>query len=230
MFGFEAIFGVVTGGAGLVSLGMQLTDSAMRLRRLYQTVKNAPKAVCELSEKLETMVTMLHLLNQHQCLQTQNPTQLVVTRCIAECERCSQDAQKLIEKIQSRIEEQRLRGRIYFAFKDQDIRELSDRLEKAKSSLTMAYTVQSSIATQYLLYQHDEHKKKQSEMMALGEQVLQQFQIRASPDDQQIVVAGSTARTAKEGKSSPVIYGNTEFCMDVSHDGLLLNIFADSEQ
>ncbi|KAJ4385412.1 hypothetical protein N0V93_009840 [Gnomoniopsis smithogilvyi] len=179
MSGFEAIFGVVSGGAGLVSLGMQLTDSAMRLRKLYRTAKTAPKALNELSEKLETMVMLLHLLNQHQSLQIKNLIQPVIARYIAECERCSQDVQQLIEKIQGRVEEQKVRGRIYFVFKEQDIRELSNRLEEAKSSLTMAYTIQISMSTQYLLYQNEEHKKAQDQMLSLGEKVLDQLQCAA---------------------------------------------------
>lgn len=202
MSGFEAVFGVVTGGAGLVSLGMQLADSAMRLRRLYQNVKNAPKALNQLSVKLDTMSTILHLLDQHQRLQPPSLTQAVIARCVSECEQCSQDIQRVIDSIQSRIEEQRFRGRLYFVFKDQDIADLSDRLEKAKSSLTLAYTMQTSISTQYLLHQNQEQMRGQKDILAVNEQVLNQLRVRSSPDGQDVVVTSSTTRTAKRGRPS----------------------------
>lgn len=205
MSGLEAIFGVVTGGAGLVSLGMQLTDSARKLRRFYQTAKNAPKALNELSETMDTMVTLLHLINQYQGLQaqtpTQNLTQVVISRCVAECERCSDDVTKVLDKMQSHMDKrERLRGRLYFAFEEQDIKELSDRLEKAKGSLTLAYTVQSSISTRCLLYQSEELNKKQNQVLVLGEQIVAQLQAPASPDDQDAMAADSAARTEKKGR------------------------------
>lgn len=199
MSGFEAIFGVVTGGVSLVSLGVQLADSAMRLRRLYQNVKNAPKALNELSEKLDTMGTILHLLDQQQRLQPPSMTQAVIARCVSECERCSRDIQEMIEKMQSRIKEQKFRGRVYFVFKDQDIAELSDRLEKAKSSLTLAHTMQISMSTQYLLYQNQEQMRSQKNILAVNERVLNQLQARSSPDGQDIVVTSSITRTANRG-------------------------------
>lgn len=202
MSGFEAIFGIVTGGAGLVSLGMQLADSAMRLQRLHQNIKNAPRVFNELSEKLDTMATILHLLDQHQRLQPQSLTQAVIARCVSECERCSQDIQQLIDKIQNRFEEQSFRGKIYFVFKDQNITELSDRLEKAKSSLTLAYTMQTSISTQYLLYQNQEQMRSQKNILAVNERVLKQLQARSSPDGQDIVVTSSISRSAKRGRPS----------------------------
>lgn len=202
MSGFEAIFGIVTGGAGLLSLGIQLADSAMRLRRLHQIVRNAPKALSELSEKLDTMGTILHLLDQYQRLQPQSLTQAVIARCVSECERCSKDIQQLIDKIQNRFEEQGFRGKIHFVFKDQDITELSDRLEKAKSSLTLAYTIKTSISTQYLLYQNQEQMRSQKIILAVNERVLNQLQARSSPHGQDIVVTSSISRSAKRGRPS----------------------------
>lgn len=65
MSGIE-VFGVVTGGAGLVSLGLQLGDNARRLKKLYHTVKDAPESLQLLSFELETMALSLELLQRQQ--------------------------------------------------------------------------------------------------------------------------------------------------------------------
>lgn len=206
MSGFEAIFGIVTGGAGLVSLGMQLGDNARKLRKMYQTVKTAPKALDELSDKLETMVMFLHLLDQQQGRQAQpqNLTENIIARCVAECQQRTHEIQQLIDKMQHRMEEHaRLRGRLYFAFKDQDVRELSERLDKAASSLTMAFTIKSSRTMEYMLGQCEEYSQRQKHMLALSEHVLDRLPVRApSADGQDMLVTVSTASKEKKGRSS----------------------------
>lgn len=55
MSGVEAILGAASAGAGLLSLGIQLCEEAMKLRRLYHTAKNAPEVLARLAFDLETM-------------------------------------------------------------------------------------------------------------------------------------------------------------------------------
>lgn len=49
------------------------------------------------------------------------------------------------------------RGRLYFAQKDQDIKELSDNLDRATISLRMAYTMRSSQTMEYIKTRIDNH-------------------------------------------------------------------------
>jgi hypothetical protein len=48
MSGVEAIVGLAASGAGLLSLGIQLGESAMKLRKAYGMVTDAPKTVSKL--------------------------------------------------------------------------------------------------------------------------------------------------------------------------------------
>lgn len=149
MSGVEAIFGVVTGGAGLVSLGLQLGDSARRLKKMYHTAKDAPKSLEELSFELETMALCLELLDrQRQRLGGQNCTEAVFLRCLATCQQRTQEIQQLVDSMTRRMESHaRLRGKMYFAVKDQDVSDLFGRLEKAKSSMQIAYAMYQSEVT-----------------------------------------------------------------------------------
>lgn len=155
MSGVEAIFGVVTGGAGLVSLGLQLGDSAKRLRKMYNTMKGAPKALDTLSFELETMALSLQLLEQQRQRLGSNSMEVVFERCLAMSQERTQEIQQLIDKMTCHMEKHaRLRGKLYFAFKDQDVEELLCRLEKVKSSLQMAYAMYQNEVAHNTLAQH----------------------------------------------------------------------------
>lgn len=151
MSGIE-VFGVVTGGAGLVSLGLQLGDSARRLKKLYHTVKDAPESLQLLSFELETMALSLELLQRQQKPQHQNSTDVLFLRCLATCQQRTHEVQRLVDTMTRRMEKHsRLRGRLYFAAKDQDVHDMIGRLEIAKSSLQMAYAMYQSEVAQRIL-------------------------------------------------------------------------------
>jgi hypothetical protein len=66
MSGVEAILGMAASGAGLVSLGIQLGESAVKLRRIYHAAKDAPRTVSRLVFGLETMAMALQELELHR--------------------------------------------------------------------------------------------------------------------------------------------------------------------
>jgi hypothetical protein len=49
------LFSAVASGAGLISLALQLMETAQKLHSLYHTAKDAPDAVKHLSFELTTM-------------------------------------------------------------------------------------------------------------------------------------------------------------------------------
>lgn len=157
MSGIEAVFGVVTGGAGLVSLGLQLGDSAKRLKKMYNTVKDAPKALETLSFELETMALSLQLLDQQHQRLGSNSMEIVFARCLAMSQERTQVIQQIVDKMTRHMENHsRLRGKLYFAFKDQDVERLLCRLEKVKSSLQMAYAMYQNEVAHEILARHSQ--------------------------------------------------------------------------
>lgn len=204
MSGVEAIFGVVTGGAGLVSLGLQLGDSARRLKKMYHTVKDAPKSLEDLSFELETMALCLELLDrQRQRLGGQHCTEAVFLRCLATCQQRTQEIQQLVYSMTRRMENHaRLRGKLYFAFKDQDVSDLFGRLEKAKSSLQMAYAMYQSEAT------HDMAARQEKVLLGLQAHLVAQVTDVAEQSTVLVQTADSAdasesaANTRKKGKTA----------------------------
>jgi hypothetical protein len=140
MSGVEAILGVISGGVGLVSLGIQLSECAVKLKRIQSVAKNAPQTISGYIFSLETMSIALQELEQHRKHNAHNGT--LLGRCIIECRESTSQIQQLVNKMESYMTESNsLRGKLFTVYKDQEVRELFDRLERAKSSLELAYMI-----------------------------------------------------------------------------------------
>ncbi|ETI26091.1 hypothetical protein G647_02868 [Cladophialophora carrionii CBS 160.54] len=140
MSGVEAIIGLVAGGAGFVSLAFQLMESTTKLKRIYHAAQDAPTTLSRLTFDLETMAMALRQLDQHR--QAGTPTETLLARCIIACERATTQIKELVDKLETCLAgHKKIRGKLYTAFKQHDVRELLDNLENAKSSLHIAYTM-----------------------------------------------------------------------------------------
>lgn len=131
------IFGAVASGAGLVSLSLQLLDSAQKLKKLYNVSKDAPTTVAELCFELETMSLSLRQLRLHRNASV--PGDELLARCFTTCHRMVMKIEAAVKKIELVIQKRRSSGRLYMAFKEPEIRELLQELERAKSSMSFAY-------------------------------------------------------------------------------------------
>ncbi|KAI1615486.1 hypothetical protein EDD36DRAFT_485823 [Exophiala viscosa] len=173
MSGVEAIFGVVTGGAGLLSLGVELGQSAAKLRRLYHAVKDAPKTIVLLVFDLETMAMALSELEKTR--QRDSSTRTILERCIMRCRQSTAEVKQLVDKMERCIaKHSRLRGKLYTAFKERDVKELLDDLERAKSTLEFAYTMYHS---EEQMERHDKHHNMLSLQSRRSDDILQQLML-----------------------------------------------------
>lgn len=164
MSGFEAVFGVVTGGAGLISLGLQLGDCARKLNKMYHSIKDAPKSIQRLSLDLETLAMCLQMLEQRR--QRQGPLDDVLVRCVTACQHATDETQHLVDKMARRLDEKSKRGQFYVVFKGQDMQELLTDLERTKSSIQLAY----------MMYQAEEQRQRdeaQNHLLTLHGKVLE---------------------------------------------------------
>jgi hypothetical protein len=131
------VFGAVASGAGLVSLSLQLIDTAQKLKKLYNTSRDAPTTVADLCFELETMSLSLRQLDSHRSANIAGDE--LLGRCFTTCASMVMKIQVAVEKIERLIHRRRAGGRLYMAFKEPEIRELLEQLERAKSSLSFAY-------------------------------------------------------------------------------------------
>ncbi|KAK5112567.1 hypothetical protein LTR85_011259 [Meristemomyces frigidus] len=136
MSGAEAILGVVAGGAGLFSLGIQLAENARKLKSFYDSVKHAPETIRDLAVDLKTMALLLQQLERHRQEDTHDVALLV--RCIGRCQRSTDKIRETVEKMERYITRFTRVGKAYAAFKEREIKDLLGDLEQAKSSLQLA--------------------------------------------------------------------------------------------
>lgn len=168
MSGIEAVIGLAAGGAGLVSLSIQLVECTIKLKRLYHAAQDAPRTISNLIFDLETTSLALQQLEQHR--ENSGPVDALLARCIIRCQQETTEIGRLVAKMEGCIaRHSKIGGKIYSAFKQRDVEELLDSLEKSKSALTLAY----------MMYR-DEHQRRRDEahngMLAIQSTMIQDLQ------------------------------------------------------
>lgn len=131
------IFGAVANGAGLVSLSMQLIESAQKLKRLYNASRDAPSTVADLCFELETVSLSLRQLDSRRT--TDICGDELLGRCVTTCTRMVLKIHHAVSKIEHLLLKSHFGGRLYMAFKEPEIDRLLVEMEHAKSSMSFAY-------------------------------------------------------------------------------------------
>lgn len=136
MSGAEVILGVVAGGAGLASLSIQLAESALKLKRLYHSIRNAPETLTEIADEIHLMSLSLQHLERHR--QNENHGADLLNRCIENCRSHTTKITLLTEKISQKIDNASLTGRLYASMRERDLDKLLGDLARARSALHLA--------------------------------------------------------------------------------------------
>ncbi|KAI5361201.1 hypothetical protein Slin15195_G123140 [Septoria linicola] len=136
MSGVEAVFGVAAGGIGVASLSIQLFESAIKLRKIYNTVKNAPKRYEKLSKDLETVTLAIKSLGQ--CSNDNQHTALLC-QALSRCEENINSIQTRVTQLLARYAQKG--GKLQVALTDFDLDTMIGALESSKNSQHFAYTI-----------------------------------------------------------------------------------------
>ena len=139
MSGAEVILGVVAGGAGLASLSIQLAESAVKLKRLYHSMRNAPETLKEIADEIKLMSLSLQLLERHR--QSESHGADLLDLCIENCRSNTTKIILLTEKISQKIENASLRGRLYASTRERDLDKLLGDLARARTALHLAVSI-----------------------------------------------------------------------------------------
>ena len=178
MSGAEAIFGVISGGAGLLSLGIQLSESAVKLKRIFYAAKNAPQTISRHVFSLETMALALQELEQHRRHDAHSGA--LLARCIMGCRESTFQIQQLVDKMEHYMTAyDRVGGKLYTVYKEREVKELFEDLEKAKSSLELAYMI-------YLAAEQRRRDQAHSDTLALHSTLLSGLQVQVSAGSAEI--------------------------------------------
>ncbi|KAF2158925.1 hypothetical protein M409DRAFT_30630 [Zasmidium cellare ATCC 36951] len=144
------VFGAVASGAGLLSLAIQLADSAVKLKKFYDEVERAPKRLQSLAREINLFSNILRNLEDVR-LQHGVSDSDVLTQCIEMCEDRTREIVSATRKIENMHQRSQLRGRIYAAVKMSEVIDLCNDMERSKNSLSMAFQIFHSGLTGTLL-------------------------------------------------------------------------------
>jgi hypothetical protein len=129
------VVGVVV---GVVSLGVQLAESLQKVKRFYDTVRDAPARLADIIDEIGALSDILTELEQDPTSSgsSAGPT---MQRCVAACRKAVDRFSTLSDSLEGRMKRSKGRGSVRFAMKNESIESVIASLESSKSNLVLAY-------------------------------------------------------------------------------------------
>jgi hypothetical protein len=145
-------FGVAAGVFGVVSLSIQLAESVQKVKGFYANVKNAPPRLADLLEEIAEMSELIKEL-EHEQQSTGVISSPPMNKCIESSLKAVEYFAAFSVELDTRVKTRKFGGGIQFALGQEEIERMLNRVERAKSLLTLAY-MQYQTALQR--HQHDQ--------------------------------------------------------------------------
>jgi hypothetical protein len=133
MPGGQDVLGMVVGGASVLSLSVQLADSAATLKRLYHDTRNAPEALNHLAHEIETVSLDLTLIERNG--QSEACGTDLLSQCLERCQRHAADIQQLTDQLSLRLGRVFLFGEVDTVVQEQVLDMLLDDLDHTQNTL-----------------------------------------------------------------------------------------------
>ncbi|KAI9148049.1 hypothetical protein HJFPF1_11870 [Paramyrothecium foliicola] len=200
MSGAEAIFGIVAGGAGLLSLSIQLGESVIKLKKIYNAARDMPKNMSKIIFGLETIAIALRELEQQRQQSGHNGALLL--RCIVQCQQDTAEIQHLVDEIESKLSRDTKFGKKFnVLLRDPEVQGLLNKLAAATNSLELAYMIYLGdqqrrlyhAQTQYHILQGTQLQALQSQVAAMDAKVIREIALLKEQSEAKQILPGDTA-------------------------------------
>jgi hypothetical protein len=133
MSGGQDVLGMVAGGASLLSLSVQLAESAATLKGLYHDTRDAPEALNVLAHGIETVSLDLKLIERKR--QSEACGADLLNQCLENCQRHAEEIQQLTNQLSLKLGEVFLSGMFDTLVREQVPDTLLDDLDHAQNTL-----------------------------------------------------------------------------------------------
>jgi hypothetical protein len=152
---------------GVVSLGVQLAESVQKVKRFYNTVKDAPERLTDIIDEIESLSDILtEMEGDHTAYTTELGPKM--QHCVATCRRAVDKFSTYADSLESRMRRHSRLGSVKFAMKSESIEGVISRLESSKSNLVLAYMLyREAVADKRAL-----QMQQQMETMAVAQTLL----------------------------------------------------------
>ncbi|GAB7322415.1 hypothetical protein MBLNU13_g03365t1 [Cladosporium sp. NU13] len=178
---------------GVVSLGVQLAESVQKVKRFYNTVKDAPERLTDIIDEIESLSD---ILTEMEGDRTSYTAELgpKMQRCVATCRQAVDKFSTYADSLESRMKRHSRRGSVKFAMKSESIEGVISRLESSKSNLVLAYMLYREAVAEKRTIQ----MQQQMETMAVTQTLLLH----------QPLLAPATPNTSSNNsRLTPVLHG-----------------------
>ena len=155
---------------GVVSLGVQLAESVQKVKRFYNTVKDAPERLAGIIDEIESLSDILTEMEGDRASFTAELGPKM-QRCVATCRHAVDKFSTYANSLESRIKRHSRRGSVKFAMKSESIEGVISQLESSKSNLVLAY----------MLYREAVTDKRAMQMQQQMETVTQRLLLHQPP-------------------------------------------------
>jgi hypothetical protein len=123
---------------GVVSFGVQLAESLQKVKRFYNTVKDAPERLEDIIDEIGSLSDILTDLEQDS-ISSGTHTGPAMQRCITACRKAIDRFSTYANSLGSRMKRSKRVGSVKFAMKNESIESVIASLESSKSNLVLAY-------------------------------------------------------------------------------------------
>lgn len=132
------VIGLVSGGAGLASLALQLMETAVKLKGLAKAYKQAPDSLERLTFEIETFGLVLEELERDRQAHD-SPIDNLLTRCILSCQQSVHRIRGATDRLEKMIGRMKPFGKLMTALEEKETLQIFHELERAKSTLLQAH-------------------------------------------------------------------------------------------
>lgn len=133
-----AELGIVASGIGVASFAIQVGDSVMKLKNLWDAVKEAPADIECLLEEIEILSLVLREaepINNSNYRSTNYPSGI---SCLELCRRTTNILESIVKDLDSEVRRKKSLGRIKAVLKSESINKFRERLRTAQTMLLLS--------------------------------------------------------------------------------------------
>ena len=141
------VFGLVAGAIGIAPIVLELAKSVKKLKDFYHDAKNAPEAVQDLVDDIDDMSSILIQLAARNLHDTADEEQ-VLRQCLTHCARANARISTVVTELQSGFIAHKSRASITYPLHKARLKKLTQKLERGKTSLSLACQVYSIAVAQ----------------------------------------------------------------------------------
>lgn len=124
--------GLIASGMGIASLGIQIGSGIIRLKQLWDDVKDAPEEIRYILEEIETLNEVLSTVDDNDLLPS-------TTKTLELCSKGAKLLQSTIQELEASMTKRKKLGGLKCVLKRGTIDTLRERLKSAVMMLTLSY-------------------------------------------------------------------------------------------